>query len=150
MSLNLNAPLRTALKDDAMIAAILSEWKGEPSIFTRRPVPDDATEIMLVIGPDLSIGNEDALVSQRPVVSRDIIAYGRKGPPGDAADQTREVEALGYLLRAKFHRKKWSITVPGYQVFEITVQGPFVAPTDDDSIMARGVSLTIKLKDLAT
>jgi hypothetical protein len=137
--MNLSASLRNALLDSAGITANLAKWKGEPSVHTRKPVPGDVSTPYISISPDVAIGNEDGLTSMRPVVVRDIAVFG------DQPDDYRKVEATAYLIRELFHRKRLSISVPGYHVIDIVCTGPIPGPTDDDSTVSRVVTLTIRL-----
>lgn len=139
--LDLSQPLRDAIMGEVAITAILDEWNGEPSVHTRRPLPADVKSTKCIaISPNVAMTDQDALNSERPVIVRDIIAYGKQ--PADY----REVEQLGFFIRALFHRRKWSINPPeGYGVIDIQANGPFPAPTDDDGTVARLVSLTIRL-----
>lgn len=146
MSLDLGPPIRAALIAAATVGDRLAQYQGEPAVFTRRPVPADAQDPMVIVNPDTAITDEDGLTSERPVVLRDIAIYGRKGAPGDPSDQTRLVESLGYSVRALFHRQKFSVQPEGYSVIGITAAGPFVAPVDDDVTVGRLVSLTIRLR----
>lgn len=140
MSLDLAPAIRTALIEDAEVQNFAGEWRGAPAVATRRPVPAEFPARMLLINPDAAIGNEDAINSDRPIVVRDIAIYGNQ------PDDYREVEALGYHLRTKFHRQKWSIEPEGYSVVDIVVSGPIPGPVDDDKTVARIVSLTIRLR----
>lgn len=143
--LNLGPPIRTALIGAEPIASDLSEWQGEPAVFTRRPVPPNAADPMIIVNPDSAVTDEDGLTSERPVVVRDIAIYGKKGPPGDPSDQTRIVERLGFRVRRLFHRQKFALVVPGYSVIDIVAAGPIPAPVDDEATVGRIVSLTVRL-----
>lgn len=140
--LNIAGPLRTALMDNSAITDLLGTWHGEPSIHTRRPIPGDAEYPLIVINPDAAISDADMLVTHIPVVTRDIAIYGKQ-----AADY-RSVETLGYLIRGLFHDQKGSIIVPNFHVLDIRASGPIAGPTDDDEIVGRIVSLTVRLQDL--
>ena len=157
MSLDLGPALRAAFLDqqDPALVAIaqaitekLSKYGAseEPAVFAYSPAPADAGDPIVVINGDVSITDDDGLTSDRPIVQRDIVVYGRKGPPGDASDQSPVVEAIGYMIRELFHRKKFSVQQPGYSVTEIIASGPVVAPVDDDGEVGRLVSLTIQLR----
>lgn len=146
MSLDIGPAIRTALIEEVPISAELSQWRGEPAVFTRRPVPEDAEDMMILVNPDVSITDADGLTSDRPIVVRDIIVYGRKGAPGSAEDQTREVEAAAYRIRELFHRQKFSLRPVGFSVIGITATGPISAPTDDESTVARAVTITVRLR----
>lgn len=144
MSVNVAAPLRAALINAAAIGGVLDQYKGEPAVFTRRPVPADAPELMILINPDSALGDWDAVNTIRPLVVRDIAVYGNQ------PDSYRTVEQIGYAMRELFHRNKWAISVPGYSVVDLVASGPIPGPVDDDKTVARVVTLTIKLRRQAT
>lgn len=144
--LDLAGPLRTALIEAGAIAADLSKWEGEPSVFTRRPVPPDALDPMIIVNPPAAISDDDGLTSERPIVLVDIAIYGKKAPPKDTSDQTRIVERLSLRVRALFHRQKFSVRPEGFSVIGITAAGPINAPVDDEETVGRLVSLTIRLR----
>lgn len=140
MTLDLSAPIRLSLLENAEICDFLHDYKGSPGIFTRRPVPEDAKYPFIGVSPDIALGNADVLVSLRPIVTRDVVVYGRQ------PDDYRDVEACGYLIRDHFHRKRFSIQPEGYSIIDIVASGPIPAPTDDVKTVARLVSLTIRLQ----
>lgn len=140
MSLDLAPALREAIVLDADTGGAVTEWNGEPAVFTRRPVPEDAPAKMIMINPDSAITDEDFLDTEIPVVMRTIVAYGNQ--PTDY----RSVEAIGYALRVLFHRQKSVIRPVGYDVIDIVASGPFPAPVDDDKTVARAVGLKIRLR----
>jgi hypothetical protein len=140
MSLDLGAPIRTALLADAGITALLSTLRGSPAIFTRRPTPSDAVRPLIVVSEDISITDADALRSDRPIVIRDILVYG------DQPDQFRAVETLGYLIRDLFHRQKGSVVSSTYDIIDIQASGPRAAPTSDEEVVGRVVSLTFMMR----
>lgn len=140
MSLNLAGPIRIAMLAEPSIAGLLSIFRGEPAIATRRPLPAGMGRPCIAVSPDVTVTDEDALNSPRPVVVRDIIAYG------DQPDDYRVIEDLGYAMRDFFHRNRFSIVPDGYAVIDIVARGPFPAPTDSEKTVARMVSLTIRLQ----
>lgn len=142
--LNLAEPIRSALIGSADISAALAVYLGEPAVFTKRPAPGDAGYPLAMVSPDITLGNEDAVNRLRPIVTRDVSIFGQN--PSDY----RTVESLGYLVRALFHRKRFAIVVPNFQVVEIVAAGPRIAPADDDDHLCRLVSLRIRLRDLAS
>lgn len=158
MSLDIGPAIRTTLiggHDDLppqladlveLIVGRLGEWHEAPSVFAFRPAPEDAGDPIIIINPDASIGDQDGLTSNRPVVQRDIAIYGRKGTPGDPSDDSPKVEQLGFLIRELFHRQRFSVRPEGYSVTDIVASGPVPAPVDDDGEVGRLVSLTIRLR----
>lgn len=139
------AGLRKALSEDAGIVLRLEEYKGEPAVFTRRPVPHDAPGRIAIINPG-NISDWDALAVDRPWWSGTIAFYGVKGEPGSDQDDTRKVEEAADLARELFHRQRFSVQVAGFSVIEIVAGGPVPGPTDDDNEVARIVSLRIRLR----
>lgn len=140
MSLDLGAPIRTALLAEPTIEGLLAEYQSVAGVFTKRPIPDGALYPLIIVNPDVSVTDFDGLTSDRPTVVKDIVVYGRQ------PDDYRVVESIGYSIRELFHRERFSITVPGFDVVLITASGPRSAPTDDDSTVARVVTLTIQLR----
>jgi hypothetical protein len=132
--------LRAALIAAPEITGLLDQWKGEPAIHTRRPVPADSPARFILVNPDAAIGNADGLKSRRPVVQRDICAYGNQ--PKDY----REVEEIGYAMQLLFHHQPQIIDMDGYHCIDIVVSVPTPAPTDDKTQVARMVNLTIWLQ----
>jgi hypothetical protein len=146
MSLDLLPELRTAIIGIDGVRDELAEWAGEPAVFTRRPIPENANEVYCLINPATNIGDFDALNSQRPLVDHDIAIYGRKGAPGSPEDQTRAVERAGFALRTHFHRNRFSFQPTGFSVISVVARGPIPAPTDDEQTVGRIVTLTIGLR----
>lgn len=143
-NLDLAGPLRDAIMGCEPITVDLGAHMGEPAIFTRRPVPAMAAELasypLILINPESAVGDEDGLTSDRPFVIRDIAVYGQQ------PTHYRKVEAIGYRLRALFHRQKFALVPDGYSVIDIRVSGPIAAPVDDAATVGRMVSLTIRLR----
>lgn len=139
--------IRSAILAEPDITNYLAPWQSVPGVFTRRPVPEDAPFPMIVVSPEIAYGDEDALRKFRSVITRDVIVYGRVAAPGTVDDHTRRVEAVGYLLRELFHRQPRSLGNPAYHVISINATGPRVAPTDSDSIVARVVTLTVRIEN---
>lgn len=155
MAIDLGPALRAAILDQQnptlqpiaqAIVAELPPYLGEPAVFAYRPIPADSPRRVIVINEDAAISDADGLTSDRPIIQRDVIAYGVRGAPGDTSDDSAAIEAMGYQLRALFHRQKFSVRLHGYSVIQITATGPVPAPVDDDGEVARVVSLTISLR----
>lgn len=140
----ISAAIRASILADPAIVDLLGVWKGEASIHTRRPVPKDAP-YPLVLAPSTNAGatNEDGLVSRRPLLVRDVFVYGLQ--PTDL----RTVDAAAELISARFHRKRFALTIPGYHVVDIIADRPRPAPVDNDSQVGRLVQLQLRLKDLS-
>lgn len=144
MSLDLLPALRDSVID--AVGARLAEWRGEPAVFTRRPLPADAPSLVAIVNPPVSIGDADGLNSDRPIVQHDIAVYGDKGAAGSEQDDTRAVDVIAFEIRDHFHRQKFSVRPTGFYAIDVQARGPIPAPTDDESTVGRIVTLTIRLR----
>lgn len=144
--LDLGPPLRDSLMDSVGVLEELGQWKGEPAIFTRRPLPQDAPDQVIIIEDPMALTDADALNSDRPIVHLDISFHGRKGAPGTSEDDTRVVVRRAYRARDHFHRQKFSVQPQGFSVIDVRAEGPVVGPTDNDKAISRIVTLTIRLR----
>lgn len=142
--LDLAGPIRVAILANSAITPLLAVWEGEPAVYTRRPVSDDAPYPLIVVSNDISIGNQDFLSARIPTPRRDVLVYGEQ------PDDYRTVESIAYLLRQQFHRQRFSVdATPWYQVIDIVATGPMTAPSDDERIVGRMVALQFRLLELA-
>lgn len=137
----LPAALRTAIKESEPITALLAKWKGEPSIHTRQPVPEGAKYPMVVIpSQNAAASDQDALVSRRPVLIRDVLVYG------DNLESTRQVDEVAELIFLLLHRQKFALSIEGYRVIDIVARRATAAPTSDEKKVGRLIPLTIRLQ----
>lgn len=139
--------LRAAVIANAAISSELSQWQGAPAVFTRLPLPEDASFPCVAIPFEASTLDQDALTSQRTVIVRDIMVYGNIAAPGTDEDQTRVVDDIARELRTMFHRNKAALVNTSYHVIDIVVNGPRPAPVDDDKTVGRMVTLTLRIQD---
>jgi hypothetical protein len=140
---NLDQPLRTAIVGNAGITALLSTYGGAPAVFSRQPVPGDATYPLIVIGPNSAAENEDGLNDFRPINIKEILCYALN----DTAAHSRVADDIAFRIRDLFHRQRNAITVVGWSVIDIRAQGPEMQFTDDQTT-GRVVSLNIHLAKL--
>lgn len=140
MSLHITDDVRTAIVGNTSITALVGTTNSNPSVFTTRPTAPTAAYPMIVITP-VDVNDMDGLTDGRPIVDVDVAVYGRK------KDHIRAVESLGLLIRDLFHRQRFSISPSGVSVVQIVCRGPLSAPTDDESLIARLVSLKVTLKE---
>lgn len=141
MTVDLAIPLMTALTGNASIVALLPDYLGAKTVFTRRPIPTDAPYPMILVSPDIAVGDQDGINDLRPIPMRDISVFGQNDTP----QKYRDVEAIALLVRSMFHRQRTSLSVTGWHVIQVRARGPFIGPVDDDQTIARIVSLTIEL-----
>lgn len=133
-------PIRTAILSNSAIVPLLAAWNGSAAVFTRRPVPDDATFPLIIVGPLVTRdGTLDGIADHRPSVVLDVSVYG--GQP----THYREVDLIAEHLFSMFHQQK-NVTVNGYSTTQILAAGPYPAPTDDEQSIARRVRLNLRLR----
>ncbi len=139
-TVDLAEPLRSKILATSSITALLPSYLGAKTVFTRRPVPPTSPYPLIVVSSDIVFSDQDGIDDSRPIIRRDVIAYGQN----DTAEHYRTVETLGRLLRELFHSKR-DIVVTGWSTMICTCLGPQIAPTDDDQVIARVVTLTLWL-----
>lgn len=110
------------------------------TVYTRRPVPSGATYPMIVVSQDIANVDRDLVSTRIQYVVRDIIVYGQN----DTAAHYREVEDLAYQVFDLFHRRPSMISVTGWHIVDVVARGPIAAPTDDNTTVARVVTLSIR------
>ena len=138
-SLDVLTGIYDAIMNDTNITDLLGEWEEGPSVHTRRPVPDDAAMPQVLIGPIVTRTSiADGLNYYHPTVEIDVITYGFQ------PDDYRKVEEVAEMIHAKFHRQRGSFAIENYELTDIQCSGPAPAPTDDESEVARVVTLTIR------
>lgn len=138
MTLDLAGPFRTSIISSSSIVNLLGEFNSQPCVFTSRPVPDSVQFPLIMVGPDVTLLDQDGVDDDRPVVQRDIAVYG------EALKHYRAVEEVGYLLRQLFHRTH-NLEPIGYNLVQMQVLGPRIAPVDDDATVGRLISVTVSL-----
>lgn len=147
MTADLSSALRNAIIANTSIATKLSAWQGSPAVFTRQPIPEDATFPCVVIPYVVSTTDQDFITSDLAVMVYDIMVYGNIAAPGTDNDDTRTVDAIGFTLRDMFHRKRIALGNTPYHVVDIVVNGPNRAPVDDDKTVGRMVTLTLRVQN---
>ena len=139
--------VRAAILAEPDITNFLSQWNSAPAVFTRRPIPTDATYPLIVVAPDVAHADFDGLKARREIITKDVFIYGRVAAAGTADDHTRRVEAMAGLLRELFHRQRHALGNTAYHVVSINVIGPLTAPTDTDTIVGRVVTLIVRTEE---
>lgn len=130
-----------AVMGNSAITSLLSTWDGDPAVFTRRPLPGDATYPLVAISPDVAYTDQDFLASGLDVVIRDVFVFGHQ------PDDFRDVEKAAHLIRKLFHRQNQALGSSDIHVVSVTASGPRIAPSDDAAIVGRVVTLTIRMQE---
>lgn len=135
--------IREFIISDIDLTANLSSYKNSKSVFTRRPIPEDIEYPIILINPPVTQSETDFLNIFRREVVYDIIVYGKN----DTSENYRKVEETAFLLANKFARlNKNSFNMPsGSMLVQAIGIGPLIAPTDDENMTARAVSVTFTI-----
>lgn len=139
--------LRSAILNNADISPRLATWQGSPAVFTRLPIPEDATFPCVTIPFEAATLDQDFINSDLTVLVRDIMVYGNVTSPGAPDDDTRRVDEIARELRKMFHRNRAALGNTPYHVVDIVVNGPRPAPVDDDKTVGRMVTLTLRIQN---
>ena len=137
---DISVALRNAIINDPIIAPLLSTYRNSPAMFLRHPAPTGATFPYILSGSDTTVTDDDFIADEKPVIIRQISVYGEQKA------HFRVVEQIARRLRVLFHRNPNSISIDGYHVIQITVQGPVDAPVADDQNTGKAVSLTVRVQ----
>lgn len=144
MSADLLPALRAAIAAHAAVTSELAAYAASYPIFTRRPIPDDAPALVVIIGPVIESGRADGIDDQRPILTHDISVYGPNGAAG-TQDAYRAVERIAFAIQQLFHRRPEEVQVAGWQTIDVTARGPSPAPVDDEQTVGRRVEVTSRL-----
>lgn len=123
----------------APLTALLGSFKTVPSIFTVRPVPDEATRPVVLAEDVISDLPFDVINTTGRQVIYDIRIEGR------APENTAGVKAGAELIRNLFHRNT-GFVVPGWKLVSVSAAGPVRAPTNSQQDIGRIVTLTLRLR----
>jgi len=136
---DLSAPIRTAIVGSAEITALLEAYRGSYPVFTRKPIPEDAPSIVVLVSQNITSAAEDGINDLRPVITRTVTVTGSN--PTD----WRTVDQIARLIARHFHRKRLSITVTGWDVIDVRASLQGGAATDLDQNVSMVVTLAIRL-----
>lgn len=137
--------IRATILGASSVTSELEAYLNSYPVFTRRPVPDDAPPVVVVVNPQFQSGQSDGMRDQRPSLTHDVAVYG----PNEPAESYRKVERVSHALQQLFHRRPGSVSASGsWTVTDVTAVGPSPAPVDDEETVGRRVEITARLARL--
>lgn len=146
--IDLSVSIRSFLLADAQLNALIPNYKNSKAIFTRRPLPDDATGLVVIISPLVSSGfDSDYLNRWQRMLTFDVSVYG----PNDTPANYLKVQDAGFRIVNIMHRlNKQNFVMPqGWQLVNAKAYGPISAPVDDDKTVGRLVSINFLVAENA-
>ncbi len=126
------------LVGDPTLVAMLSDYGGEPAVFTSDPPPGDAALPYIVSAGEVSQATFDTKTTRGRRIMRDVRCY--TSPSG--SDEL--VEAIAERVRALLHRH-W-LVIDGFGTIAAECAGPIVADERD----AQGRVVTVRLLIMET
>lgn len=131
----INKGIYDRMANDATLTDLLSTYKGSPAIFTIPTIPSDATFPFITANEDFSVIPFDT----KTVEGRDVSRYIRVF--ADASGSRSLLDSLSERVRFLFHRKHNEMTIAGYQIILINVEGPEFLATPE---LIYGVEFTVR------
>lgn len=123
----------------------LGNYLDTKSLFTRRPAPVGAEYPMAFISPIVGTNAEGDFLSEvvRPVLHT-VNVYGWNDTP----ENYRTVESIAFGITGAFNRPERHLFTPpeGWEIVDVSSWGPLPAPTDDDKLVGRSVTLRFVVK----
>jgi len=138
--IDISSQIRSLILNTNSISSLLPNYHNSKAIFTRRPAPADANGLVVFISPLIGGGiDSDFLKLQKREIFHDIACYG----PNDTAINYRKVQEVAFALAQTFHRIDiQKLEMPqGWQLVRTKCFGPMPAPTDDQKIVGRMISV---------
>lgn len=127
--------IHSVLSGDPTLAALLTDYRGDPAVFTTDPVPGDAVLPYVVTAGNMSDAPFDTKTSRGNTIFRDVRCYTAAG--GGAV----QVEAIADRVRVLLHRQ--ALVIPGYQWIWSECSGPIAADEQDAYARIVTVKMTI-------
>lgn len=117
-----------------LTALVIKRYRGVPAIFTRFPVPEDAPDEFVVLGPPVTDVEASSKTSRGRELMRDVSSYTLA-----TGDPTR-VNAIAAQVRAALRR--WQPDLgSGTRVLVAEPSGPIA--NDGDSTYGRVISIRL-------
>lgn len=136
--MNLTAAIHARLVGDVTLTALLSEYLGEPAVFTSDPAPGNAVLPYLVSAGQVTDRAFDTKNSRGRQVWRDVRCYA------PASGSAALVETIAERVRVLLHR--YAMEVDGHETWVSEASGPTGA--DEKDAYGRIVSLRLMLVEV--
>lgn len=122
---------------------IIASYKNSKSVFTYRPVPEDAEYPMSVISTTLGGTDSDYINCFKRNIQYNVILYDKNLSP----ESYINIERVANSVARSFHRLNPTLLdLTGVNVVSVTASNPFPAPTDDNETIARAITLNFEVK----
>ena len=133
----LTQAIHTLLASDPVIQGLVSQYQGEPAIFTTEPAPGDAALPYIVTAGDVSQEPWGTKTTYGRIVTRDVRCYTA------ASGSAMTVEQIAERVRALLHRQE--LAVAGFDWVMAECGGGIAA--DEQSAYGRIVTVRMHLAE---
>jgi len=125
------------LAGDITLAIMLSQYRGQPAIFTIDPAPGDAALPYIVTAGEASQSPWDTKLTRGRNLVRDVRCYA------EADGSVVTIEAIAERVRYLLHRQ--ALTIGSFEWVISDCGGPIVA--DESGIYGRIISLSLMAQE---
>lgn len=140
--IDLSVAIRKHLLTIQDFVDIIANYNNSESIFTYRPVPQDAPYPMCIISTTLGGNDSDYINCFKRNILYNVIIYDKNLTP----NQYVNIERAANTVARSFHRMNpTSLDIQGVRVVSVTASNPFPAPTDDNETIARAITLNFEV-----
>ncbi len=136
---DITIPVRDALLAAVAVTSLLPAYLGSYPVFTRRPVPADTPYPCLLVSQDIVLNDRDGINDYRPFILRDIAVYHTN----EAAANYRLTMQIALAVWRTFNERRYSITVPDWDVVDVTALAPVSFDVEASKIAGRVVQLQV-------
>lgn len=132
------------LANDNTISNTVADYDDSEAIFLKAPVPGDAPFPRIVSefnsGDNREAWSGKGDESEARDITRNLRIYG------DVESRTGDIQDLAMAVSDRFHLNENEPSFDGYTTIRSTASGPTQAPTTDDEVTGRLVTITLTLE----
>lgn len=139
----LTSAIYDRMANDSHLQSVLATFQERPAIFTQVPLPDSfeygQSPYIITEGPvtDDTDGGGDTKLTTGRAISRDVRMYQT------AYADSQDLEDLAEYVWGLFHENP--LGVDGYETIFTRASGPTIAPTSQDDMRGRVISIVTEL-----
>ena len=144
--MDLTPNIRSFLLADATFVGYLATYLNSKALFTRRPVPTDATYPMGIVSPLVTYREADFVNGKKKfTITHDVMLFDTN----DSSTNYRNIQAAADRVRKIMHRlDRTAFVMPaGYQLIMCRADEPIPGATDDLIKVSRIVQLTFDITE---
>ena len=141
--MNSTAAIYARLTGDSYLIGELADYAGRPAVFDDA-APDEfvlADGLMIIIAAPTSREPDPTFSEQAWIIRQDVRIYARH------TGSNAKLDVLALYILGLFHLQQDELTVEGGKATASRASGPVGAPTSDQSLVGRRISLSLTLQE---